>query len=438
MNGDQQNRISFVLFVLLMAGLILPSVQQFTKIVEVGPLYGAIEKVDKPYLSLTTWTDESFQSSTEKYLNQEFGFRNWLVRLHNQIAYSLFRETNAHSVVIGKKSYLYEENYIKTYYGRDYIGDSLMAARVSRLKFLQDTLASLGKELVMVMAPGKADFYPEYIPDHLKGKKSTTNYNAFIDAAAGLQLNVIDFNKWFTDQKEKSPYPLYPKTGIHWSRYAMNLVIDSLIRYIEAKRGIDMPDAEIGPVRLSQQLIPPDRDIEEGMNLIFNIPNFPMAYADITYNENGKRKPSVMVISDSFFWGLYNKGFIDYAFNNGEFWFYNREIFSPLITGSQMVTQVNLFEKLMEKDIVMLITTDANLVKFPWGFDESALFALKNLKEYNVKLLQRREKINDYIKAIKASPEWFEKVKAKAAKRNIPVDSMLRLDAAYMVDNEGK
>ena len=34
--------------------------------------------------------------------------------------------------------------------------------------------------------------------------------------------------------------------------------------------------------------------------------------------------------------------------------------------------------------------------------------------------------------------KWFEKVKAKAAKRNIPVDSMLRLDAAYMVDNEGK
>ncbi len=438
MNGDKTNKISLILFLLLMAGLILPSVQQFTKIIDVGPLYGAIEKADKPSLSLKSWADEGFQSSTEKYLNQAFGFRNWFVRLHNQIAYSLFRETNAHSVVIGKASYLYEENYIKTYYGRDFIGDSLMAARIARLKYLHDTLASLGKELIVVMAPGKADFYPGFIPDYLRGERYKTNYEAFIEDAADAHLDIIDFNRWFIERKNSSPYPLYPKTGIHWSRYAMNLVIDSLIRYIGEKRNLDMPDAVIGPVHLSRRLLSPDRDIEDGMNLIFDIPNFPMAYADITFNDTGKEKPSIMVISDSFFWGLYNKGFIDHAFDEGEFWFYNREIFSPMITGSQMVSQVDLFKKLMQKDIVMLMTTDANLVKFPWGFDESAVFALKNLKDYNIMQLLRKEKIEGYIRAIKASPEWFEKVKAKAAKRNIPVDSMLRLDAAYMVDNEGK
>jgi len=319
MRSTADHKITTVLFILLMMVLILPAIQQITKIVVVGPLQGAVEHEKKPRLTWENWADENFQSSTEKYLNQQFGFRNWFVRLHNQVEYSLFKKSNAHSVIVGKKGYLYEENYIKSYYGRDFIGDSLMPAKVKRQKFLQDTLASLGKELVIVITPGKGWFYPEYIPDYLRGEKTKTNYETFIKDAARERLQVIDFNAWFMNQKNVAPYPLYPKTGIHWSRYAMNLVIDSLLHYIEKNRNIDLADVSIGKVRLSKKLIEPDRDIEDGSNLLFDIPNQPMAYADITYNDTAKNKPSVMVIADSFFWGLLNKHFLRSCFNGGEF-----------------------------------------------------------------------------------------------------------------------
>lgn len=438
MQNNKENIITFLLFVILMAGLFLPTVQQFSKFVDVKPLSGAVEKEKKPILTLSTWADDSFQASAEKYLNQEFGFRNWFVRLHNQVYYSLFNEAKANGVIVGKEGYLYEENYIKAYYGRDYIGDSMITQKVNRLKFLQDTLTSFGKNLLIVIAPGKASFYPEYIPNHLKSEKSKTNYEAFINVANQNQLQLINFNAWFVSQKEKSDYPLYPKTGIHWSRYAMNLVIDSLLSYIEHERNIDLADFNIGHPRLSENLIDPDRDIEDGMNLLFDIPNQPLAYAEISYDETGKEKPSVLVISDSFFWGLYDKGLIKHAFDNGEFWFYNREIYSPGTEGAGMVSEVDLFGELMSKDIIILMTTDANLPKFPWGFDESAVSALKNLNEYMADLQKREEKINGYIGAIKSSPEWLEKTRGQALDKNISLDSMIMLNAIYMVKTEGE
>lgn len=46
----------------------------------------------------------------------------------------------------------------------------------------------------------------------------------------------------------------------------------------------------------------------------------------------------------------------------------------------------------------------------------------------------RQQKIEGFIKAIKNTPEWLELVKKKAIEKNISLDSMILLDAIYMVD----
>ena len=47
----------------------------------------------------------------------------------------------------------------------------------------------------------------------------------------------------------------------------------------------------------------------------------------------------------------------------------------------------------------------------------------------------RSEQINSFIKKIKDSKEWLESVEKKVLERNIPLDSMIYLDAVYMVEN---
>lgn len=57
-------------------------------------------------------------------------------------------------------------------------------------------------------------------------------------------------------------------------------------------------------------------------------------------------------------------------------------------------------------------------------------------KTNSVLIHDRKSKIEKYIFAIKNSPEWLNEVKKKSIKRNIPLDSMILLDAGWMVDNE--
>lgn len=47
---------------------------------------------------------------------------------------------------------------------------------------------------------------------------------------------------------------------------------------------------------------------------------------------------------------------------------------------------------------------------------------------------ERQKLINDCILSIKNSPDWLAKVKEKAVAKGIPLDSMILLDATYMVD----
>jgi len=432
-NSESITRMMFLFLIVL---FLIPMAQQKLKIIEIKPLKGAVEILEQPALTKEKWFDETFQTGTETYLNQHLGFRNTLVRLHNQMLFSLFNKANAKGVVVGKDNYLFEENYIKAYYGMDFSGDSLIRARVNRLKSIHDTLTSHGKSLIVCFAPGKAQFYSQYIPDYLKKKNETTNYETWLDEMEKVGLNILDFNAWFLKLKGKTEYPIYPKTGIHWSHFGLDLVIDSLLKYIEVKRGIDLPDYKITNRFLSTDYRDPDKDIEDGMNLLFPISNVPLAYSEYKIDQTGAAKPKIMVISDSFYWQIYNSGINSQVFENAEFWYYNKEIYSPDREQAEWASGVDLYKAIMGKDVVMLLVTDANLPAFPWEFDvhaENVFFADREKIQ-----AEREARIRGYIEAINSNPDWLKSIKDKADANKIPLEKQLRLDAIYMLDNEGK
>jgi len=172
------------------------------------------------------------------------------------------------------------------------------------------------------------------------------------------------------------------------------------------------------------------------MNLIFPIPNVPMAYSRYTFNKEGKLRPKIMVISDSFFWPIFSKGINEMIFDNGEFWYYNQEIYTPDRDAGRPAAAVDINQKLNEIDIVMLMVTDANLPGFPWGFDQQAVAAISPDAE-RVQA-EREARIRGYIDAIMNSPEWKKSIQDKAIQNNITFEEQVRLDAIYMLENEVK
>ena len=367
-------RLKQLVFAGIIAVLFLPMIQHKFRFCWEKPLYGAYKLSSKPELTKETWFSGKYQEGQDKYIAEHTGFRPDWVRLYNQWNYSLFKKPSAAGIIIGKENYLYEENYIKAYYGIDFLGEEKIQGITRKWKMIQDTLERKGIKLAVVFAPGKASFYPEYIPDKYKRlRKAKTNYEVFKRQFNKHAVTYIDFHDWFESMKKESKYPLFSKTGIHWSAYGQYLVIDSLTKYVSKSCMHNIPHFVLDKIELSDSTQIDDDDIEKGMNLLFDIPDLRLAYPKFHPNRKSKKgDPKVMVISDSFYWGLFNANVSHWLFNDGEFWYYNEQIYPDSYKQETLAKDQDLNKKLEENKVVFIICTDANLSRLGFGFIERA------------------------------------------------------------------
>lgn len=421
----------------------LPLILSFTRLNRVIPLKGDVQLTQKPELNAKSWFDGSFQGKFEKYVNDNIGFRPWFVRVRNQITYSLYGKLNAAYVIRGKEDYFYEINYIKAYNGSDFIGKDTIVERAEQIKLLQDSLQKLDKTLIICIAPGKGSFYPEYFPDEYKMPHTDlTNYHLYKTTFDSLGVNYIDFNGLFMAMKDTSRYTLYPKYGIHWSYYGMLLATDSLISFIENKRHIDLPDLKLTNFKLSKHLNNSDYDIADGLNLVFKLPIDPLCYPEISWEDpTNKDQPKVIVIADSFYWSMFGTEVWNKSFSPGGFWYYNKQIYPESFSQEFLVENVNHKEAIDENDVFVIMANEANLPFFPWGAVENLLRPFEpgyknNIEQKKAEAYKEKLEIERNISIMKADEKWLNDIKQKAEKNGISVDSMLYLDAIWLIESK--
>lgn len=428
-------KIKKFLFAGILLVLLLPILQQHVKFYDGGKLKGAHLYAVQVYYNTDAWLEGDFQEGYELWFNENFGFRQELVRVHNQIAYSLYGQAKANGVVIGKDNYLYESGYIRAYTGEDYLGRTQITDMTTKLRALQDSLEKKGVTLVICLAPGKASFYPEYIPDEFGAASDSTNYKVFAEQLRTLQVNHIDYNQWFINMKGKTKFPLYPKTGIHWSRYGSLLATDSFMKYVEAKRNVDMPDLIWEKTVAIDTLVSPDGDIGEAMNLVWPIKHIAMGQPIFHFGDTtGKARLRLMSISDSFFWNWFDLGWAPKSFSDIHFYYYNNEVFSSDKTPMYYADVETGLKEAENSDVVMIMASETNLFGFGWGFINDAFnhFVLHKMVKSQDKLIRK------YEATIRMDEQWMKDITVKAKMNGIPVDSMIYLDAKYMADEEWK
>lgn len=357
-----------ILFGVLLILLTLPMFQHFTQFASTKELKGAVVPTKYDTLSSEGWFSQKYQKNTTDFLNDHFGFRPDFVRINNQIDFSFYGKANANGVIIGKEWYLYEYNYIKAYLGLDFVGDSIIEEKTRKLRFIQDTLAKQGKELLVVLAIGKGSYLPEYFPDSIKHKKTRTNYTSYIEQFSKQGVNYIDFQNWFLGQKDTTPYPIYGKGGIHWSKYAEILAADSMLRKMKTMTNSSFPDLIIDGFDVESENKEGDYDIGEGLNIITQAETFPMAYPKISITQPENNKTKTLFMADSYYWGMFNKGFSNNLFNGGQFWFYNESIYPDSFDSPLSVSDIDIKQEVEKNDFIVLMSTDANLYKFAFGF----------------------------------------------------------------------
>lgn len=422
------------LFAIVLVVLLLPFLQHQFHFYESKPLEGYSEAVEKMWFSSDGWWSGEYQEATSDWLNENFGFRPELVRIYNQIAYSLYNDAKSSGTIIGKDEYLYELDYITSYNGEDYLGGAAWNERVIQLKQLQDSLATRKVTLLICLAPGKASFYPEYIPDEYGKGSDSTNYKMLSQLLRENNINHIDYNKWFMEMKGATQYPLYPKTGIHWSRYGSLMAIDSLIKYVEHKRNVNMPNVIWERTLPGDTLRSPDDDIGRALNVYFPPSTLQMGYPEFHYEDRaGKDSVSMMVISDSFFWSLFDVNLAPESFTDIAFYYYNAQIYRSSQQGMTVADIETCMRDAESSDVIVLMATECTVARIGWGFTDEAYdhFVLNQLGPL-ISLIAKYEAI------IRADEKWKSDVQKKADAQGKTLDEMIYLDAKFMAEEELK
>lgn len=429
---------------LLLLLLALPALQAKWPLVSVQPLGGYTQPTERVPFSWNTLWDNTFQPTLERYLNEKLGFRPWLVRLRNQLAYSGWHELLTKDIVLGKDQNLYQQGTINEALGRRYLGEEEIAFRARRLRRVQDSLQAHGTQLLFLLAPGKPHLVPQYLPDSCNYgyQTRTTNYSMVCQQFAKYGVNTLDAAAWLLrrQQQGQEPYPLFPRTGTHWSGYAVALVADTLFRRVEALTGRDLPDfAQVGApavVTKAADLRFTDNDLGALLNLARDIPPYPMAYPNVVFAPPAPSKPrlNALIIGDSYAQSFY--GFYPYYDRlltpTSRYWNYSEAVYWPEQTPgeSRNVADFDLRQQLRGRQLVLLVATQENLNRLGYGFIDKAFNALYPLTPKD------DARVNDIIAEMKRSPEWLARISQKASDGNIPVEQALRQDAVYMHDRE--
>jgi hypothetical protein len=420
-------KIKYILFLLILLLLIAPSVQKELNIFHLKPLGGAVSYEEQPALTKSGWFSGEFQVSFDDYLEQHIGFRPDLVRLNNQLDYSLFRKPSAKGIIVGVGDFLYEVWYILAYTGKDFAGEDKIIEKSEKIKFLQDSLKSYGVHLIPIFSPGKGSLYPENIPERFHPeKRSQTNIDTYRAQFSKLNVKYLDLNSWFKVIKDTTSYPLYAQTGTHWTEYGVMLALDTLLRFIEDDRGKLLTDISITGFEITDKLRGDDYDIAAGMNLVCEIPHYEMAYPKVSfYSDSTTYKPRVMTISDSYYWMIYGPGHTEKIFGQNIFRYYNQQDFAKSYSGAKPVMEYNIEKEFGQYDYIFLWYTDGTLPKFAGGYVDNAHFLLSNLdeiKQIEQSLIQDRSRL--------------KVLQEEAMKEEVGLDDKLREEALNILRKE--
>ena len=206
----------------------------------------------------------------------------------------------------------------------------------------------------------------------------------------------------------------------------MSMAADSLIKYIEHTRQIDMPDVFIDSYKVESISRRPDYDIGKTLNLLCKLKEEkPLAYPVYRFESNDEKdRPKVLAISDSYYWNIFNTQIPKNLFGNEAFWYFYSKVYPDTYFSPLSVGDLNLKEEIEKQDVILLMITERFLYKFGWNFIEDAYALYGKMSEY--------DKVHKYKCDIWNYSEWFNSVIDKAKNRGISLEEMLEIEAEYI------
>ena len=396
-----------ILFGLLMVFLFSFMMQEHFKPFKTKELMGYFMKPNKPQFRWEWYKNGYFQEHLEKYITNNYGFREPIIRLYHQYCWDLFGKEYVSYIYSGKERWLYYGHNIEDYYGTEmyqWYPDAEAAREgyeqeVRLLNKVKGILADYDVTLLTFIAPSKSIIYPEYLP---RREHDTTTLNAreyFIKRFSETDMPCFDMNEYFLRMKDTCSFYLFPPTGDHWN-FSCVYATDSLLRFMEQQRHIRLPQIEYGNEYLSECRIgePMNRDLEGELNLMRPIHfDHKFDYKERDYwltSDSTTVKPSALFIGNSFL--LRTMAYIppQEVFSDFQFWYYNRVVYQDVDKIIDSVNTLDRLDYLLDADYIVWFSSSSQMYRATEGFAEDAIIQLCIGEE---RFRQRQEQLIDSL-----------------------------------------
>jgi hypothetical protein len=420
--------------------LFVPIIQEIFPFVKENPLVGVPAATPLPTFSINTWKDEQYQKNYLTAFEENIGFHNSLVRLRNQVNYSIFGFSDVADVVVGKDGYLFIKSYTNAYNGSDYLGREYINIQTQKLKAVQLELKKKNIDLFVILAPGKGSFYSEFIPDYLTKniKPDSTNYSCYKKLFDENNVNYLDLKSYFFSIKSSEKYPLYSATSVHWTDYSCFLAGKQIVKYIESLRKIKLPNIKLQSVKMLP-LTEIDYDAAGLMNIFTKVPHPSVAIPTLKFESDSTVvKPRFLCISDSYFFGLINTRIPFNEFANYHYWCYNDLVYPESFNVKTKVASLDLKKEIEKQDVICLLSTDATLSLFPFDFIDKA-YELYSKKDADYCLLKKKEfqvSVLRSLIAIQNDKKWKDALSKNAKYKKISEAEELITNAIWVYERE--
>ena len=413
--------LKIILFVFLIVLLWMPIFQELTKYFKEPELTGAFVQPKKPECAVLSIKSLEFQKKWEEYENANFGFRGFFVKIRNSIDNILFSDLSVADNTAGKNEFIFSLGSINRTLGIDYNGKQKIDSTIEKIKFFKEGIERHGGHLLVVVAPSKEKALPDFLPYRYKGKYKTPNdYTDFIAGYKKEGIPFIDFCPYLKKLRDAGNFPVFTKTGFHWSMYAASFVQDSLVSYIEKSLGKSIPKYKRNGIELSDKSRGSDNDFENSLNLFFSVGQSQYTYPKFEMVTTTKKKyrPKVIVIGDSFFWQIKNQEVLKYVFSDdSKFWFYFATTSYSFgdTPSAPLIKNENLIKELESADYVILFSNLSTLATFPYGVTDFYM----NGGIGNVEITKSIEAI------IKSTAKDMDSLRAQVKLNNVSIEQLI-------------
>ena len=186
-----------------------------------------------PELNWRLETIESFPKAFDRYIRDNFGFRNKLIKLYNTLQVKWLKQSPVPAVVIGEDGWLFNalEGAISDYYGRNKptilsLETWRQTLEVRKKWFEQQDIAYF-----LIIAPNKHSIYSEFLPKSIRQAAGMTRWTKFMAHLEEYKTSpVIDSRQALLAAKTLTN--VYHKTDTHWNDYGAFIAAQEIAKQI--------------------------------------------------------------------------------------------------------------------------------------------------------------------------------------------------------------